>query len=149
MLYIGKIAIWLIIIAGLIYGVLRLIKRRKEVVKTIPRRNDYSNLHLKMAGFGLASSVLLTGFWYVTINIFDGLGRWIGYGNQGLIIPLLILVIIVLFVGILFGPSIYIGVKHGSKYGMITFTYTIGWLILLIILTITIYSILNPPQIYY
>ncbi len=141
----GTIALWLLAVAVVVFGIVLFIKKRRSAMP-IQRKPNQPNPHFRMAMIGLASSVLLLVLWYLIVNFFSNTWR---FGNSELVAPMAILVSIVLLLAVFIGPSVYMGINFGARFGFMTFAYTLGWLVLIVVLTVVIMSSLYRPIIYY
>lgn len=134
-----NLLIWAIVIIVAIFGLRWFLKRRTK-------RPTDKGLHFRMAGIAFITAIVLSALWYLVLLLFDNLHS---FAYDDLVLPFLVLLAGVVMISSFIGPSVYVGMNHGAKYGFITFAYTLGFLVVLAVITLTLLVALRPSVIYY
>lgn len=135
-------ALWLFLAIVLVLGIR--VAYKKLSIKKIRAAQPIS--HFEMAMIALGSSVLLSIGWWLVVLLMNYLSM-VRF-NEYLVPPLVIIVILVLL-ALLLGPSIYIGTTKGARYGFMVFGYTLAWLLMFLVLASALLSISYTRGVYY
>ena len=93
--------------------------------------------------------MLLMVVWFGGMYVIKNLSRWLGYQNADMFAVLFVAIMMFGVLTLVFGGPVYIGIKHGARYGIMTFGIFLGMLTLLAVATLLAYLILMPHQVYY
>ncbi|OGM02516.1 hypothetical protein A2115_00850 [Candidatus Woesebacteria bacterium GWA1_41_8] len=147
-LYGKEIAIGLGIVLLVVIGVAAFIRwvllktRRIEAAST----GIDSKALLLSSGVSFGSALLVSGYTFLAVVAATYLTRSISYDMQA---PLMIFIVVISFAVyalFLFAPGIYLGVKKGIGWGIITVFLTIIWLVILLGLGLLLFVLLKGPQ---
>lgn len=141
LLYKGIILIVLLVIVAIVLAGIYAVKR----IKWKP------SIAAKIVLIGLASSILLIGVWFLLSYLLGKISEIIGWQYQSMFVPLIVLFGGIFILLILFGPPVYMGLKHGAMIGMFTLVSTMIWLFIILVIMIILFGLIKtqPPIIYY
>jgi len=125
-----------------------LVKRAKKRSEKLAKIDKSHLLPLKIVGVGIGSAfgVIILGILGALLIQF--ISQHVYYQYSGLVSLLLALVEGILILALVFGPSVYFGIKYGASKGVWVFAVLIVSLLILGVLAAVILSIFNGVRIY-
>ncbi len=141
---VALIALIILVISGLIiriiYKKLYLPTKQLKTATPIPQTGQ---LILVTGGLGFVASILIAGYTVLVIFLGALMSSIITYRYNSVLILFLILISFGVYVLLLFGPGIYLGVKKGIGWGIATMVFTVFWLIGFLVIAILIIFLLG------
>ena len=107
---------------------------------------DPSQTALLVGVASFLSAALVFGTWYIAKFVIGNLYSWVygdyygSYGTLSSAVSMVVFLVATLLILVeLAAPSFWVGIKQGWLPGVFTFLATLGWLILIIIVVVTLY----------
>lgn len=128
----------LVLIVLLTIGILRVVIKAlhtKQAPITSPAASSQTATILALAGVSFLSAVFMLGFTVIIIFITRNLSMILNY-DYSMQLPIMVVLSIIslgIYGFLLFAPAIFVGMKRGLVYGLITAGLTFGWLILAVL----------------
>ena len=152
MLYGKEIAIGLGICAFLVIITIVVIRfifnkihkaEEKAESKTKKKTSETPLMILASAGLGFVSSVLVSGYTVGVILLGALATSVVSYRYDSIIILFLIIISFGVYALLIFAPAVYLGVKKGIGWGILTVVLTIVWLMIFLVVAIFIFFLLE------
>lgn len=143
--FIAIITLLLLVLAAFTFK--KFLQVNKLSIQTVTKNQLISKTTIQ----GLLTALIITGYWTIYYLLGQSIPQLFGYYAFPLIPLTLLLGGLALTAILLFVPPLYFALKQGPADGILTFTFTIMWGIILTSLFITIITLfinplINPPQ---
>lgn len=99
-------------------------------------------------GISFAAALVTAGYSIAVYAIANALSNLVDYQYQAVVMILVIVISFAIYLLLLVGPAVYVGLKKGIGWGVGTFVMTIVWLILFAIVTVAVLFIFRNDKYY-
>lgn len=145
-----------VILLILLWTLKKILKGFKQTVKEAPQKtaiSPNSQMILASAGLGFISALLITGYTVGAILLGNLLGSITAYYYQ--LQPLLFIFLLLIsgcvYLLLIFGPAILVGMKKGTGWGIVVVVSTVVWLVVFLGVAVLTFFLLGkgvqPPVI--
>lgn len=137
---IGVFVIILLLTIGIFRVVIKALDTQPASKTVPPAASSQTATILAVIGVSFLSAVFMLGYTVIIMFIMRNLSMLVNY-DYSLQLPIVVVLLIIslgIYGFILFAPAMFISMKRGIMYGLATAGFTLGWLILAVIIFVII-----------